>query len=53
MKTIKAMELTLHIVMWKEGKLYVATVLEAGVTSQGKTKKEAIKNVLEALHLSL
>ena len=42
---------TLHVVTWKEDKLFVAKFLELELASQGKTKQEAIKNLKEALEL--
>lgn len=39
--------------VWKEGGLYVAKSLDIEVTSQGKTKKEALMNLKEALELYL
>lgn len=44
---------TLHTIVWKEEKLFVAKFLELELASQGKTKKEAIKNLKEALDLYL
>lgn len=41
----------LHYVVWKEEKWFVAKSLEVEVASQGKTEKEAIKNLREALEL--
>lgn len=38
-------------VVWKEGKYFVAQCLNADVSSFGKTKKEALKNIQEALEL--
>jgi predicted RNase H-like HicB family nuclease len=40
-----------HAVLWQEGDLYVAKALEVEVTSQGKTEKEAVGNLQEALEL--
>jgi predicted RNase H-like HicB family nuclease len=40
-----------HSLVWREGKLYVAKCLEVEVASQGKTKKEALDNLKEALEL--
>ncbi len=37
----------------KEGKWYVARAIELGVVSQGKTLKEAQKNLTEAVELYL
>jgi predicted RNase H-like HicB family nuclease len=43
--------LKLSIAVWKEGKYYVAQCLNVEVSSFGKTKKEAVKNINEALSL--
>lgn len=40
-----------HSVVWKEDKWYVAKALEVEVASQGKTQKEALENLKEALEL--
>lgn len=40
-------------VIWQEGKFYVAQCLNVDVSSFGKTKKEALKNLQEALALYL
>ncbi len=45
------MKLTIKI--WKEGKWYIARVPELGVTTQGKTLKEAKENLREATELHL
>lgn len=37
--------------VWKEGKFYVAQCLNVDVSSFGKTKKEALDNLNEALEL--
>jgi predicted RNase H-like HicB family nuclease len=44
-------ELELTNIVWKEGKYYVAQCLNVEVSSFGKTKKEALKNLDEALEL--
>lgn len=41
----------LEIVVWQEGKYFVAQCLNVEVSSFGKTKKEALKNIKEALEL--
>lgn len=41
----------LHSVVWKEDKLYVAKALEVEIVSQGKSQKEALDNLKEALEL--
>ena len=38
-------------IVWKEGKYYVAQCLNVEVSSFGKTRKEAMKNLNEALEL--
>ncbi|MEX2007709.1 MAG: type II toxin-antitoxin system HicB family antitoxin [Candidatus Levyibacteriota bacterium] len=43
----------LHTIVWKENKIFVAKFLEIELASQGKTKKEAIVNLKEALELYL
>lgn len=40
-------------VVWKEGEWYVARTLSLELASQGKTVKEALKNLQEALDLLL
>ena len=50
--TIKNMKkVDLKIVVWKEGKHYVAQCLNVDVSSFGTTKKEAVLNIKEALAL--
>lgn len=44
---------TLHTIVWREEKLYVAKFLELELASQGKTKNKALKNLREALELYL
>jgi len=43
----------LQAVVWKEGVWFVAKALGLEVASQGKTRKEAIKNLQEAVDLLL
>lgn len=43
----------LHTVVWKEENIFVAKFLELELASQGKTQKEAIGNLKEALDLYL
>lgn len=43
----------LHAITWKEDSLFVAKFLELELASQGKTKKEALVNLKEALDLYL
>ncbi|MFZ5559300.1 MAG: type II toxin-antitoxin system HicB family antitoxin [Patescibacteria group bacterium] len=40
-------------VTWKEGKYYVAQCLNIDVSSFGKTRKQALKNLKEAVELYL
>jgi len=44
-------KLSLKNILWKEGKHYVAQCLNVDVSSFGKTKAEALKNIKEALDL--
>jgi predicted RNase H-like HicB family nuclease len=44
-------KLGLKSVVWKEGKYYVAQCLNVDVSSFGRTRKEAIANLNEALEL--
>ena len=37
--------------VWKEDKLFVAKALEVEIASQGKSEKEALGNLKEALEL--
>ena len=41
----------LSALVWKEDDLYVAKAVEVELASQGKTKKQAIENLEEALKL--
>ena len=43
--------INLKSVIWKEGKFYVAQSLGIDVSSFGKSKKEALANLQEALEL--
>ena len=38
-------------IVWKEGRHFVAQCLNVDISSFGKTKKEAMKNLEEALEL--
>lgn len=40
-----------HALAWREGKWYVARSLELEVASQGKSRKEALANLREAVDL--
>ncbi len=42
-----------HASVWREGKWYVAQCLEIEMASQGKSIKEALDNLKEALELKL
>lgn len=44
-------KIDLKNVVWKEGKYYVAPCLNVDVSSFGKTKKQALANLDEALEL--
>jgi len=44
-------KISLQNVVWKEGKYYLAQCLNVDVSSFGKTKKEALSNLEEALEL--
>lgn len=44
-------KINLKNVVWKEGKYYVAQCLNVDVSSFGRTKKEALANLDEALGL--
>jgi len=44
-------KLGLKYAIWKEGKHYVSQCLNVDVSSFGKTQKEALKNLEEALEL--
>lgn len=41
----------LQSVVWKEGRYYVSQCLNVDVSSFGKTKKEALSNLEEAMEL--
>ena len=43
----------LKAIVWKEGAWFVAKALGLEVASQGKTRKEAIENLQEAVDLLL
>ncbi len=42
---------SLQNIVWKEGKYHVAQCLNVDVSSFGKTKREALTNLVEALEL--
>jgi len=41
----------LETMVWKEGKYYIIKEMMTGVTTQGKTVDDAIKNIKEAVEL--
>jgi len=43
----------LHVLIEKEGRLYVGHCLELGIASQGRTRKECLAMVKEAVELWL
>lgn len=43
--------MNLKTLVWKEGKHYISRCLNVEVSSFGKTKKEALANLQEALEL--
>jgi predicted RNase H-like HicB family nuclease len=43
--------ITLQNIVWKEGKNFVAQCISPDISSFGKTKKEALRNLTEALEL--
>ena len=44
-------QINLKSVVWKEGDYYISQCLEVDVSSFGKTKKEALNNLQDALEL--
>ncbi len=44
-------KIDLKSVVWKEGNYYISQCLEVDVSSFGKTKKEALVNIQDALEL--
>ncbi len=44
-------KLDLKTIVWKEGKYYVSQCLNVDISSFGKTKKEELKNLNEAIDL--
>jgi len=53
MNDMKDTKLQFASIVWKEGKYFVAQCLNIDVSSFGKTKKEALKNLDEAVELYL
>ena len=45
------MTIRVQAVLWKEGNVYIIKDVYTGVTTQGKTPEEAMKNLQEALEL--
>ncbi len=45
------MPIKVQAVLWKEGNVYVIKDVYTGVTTQGKTPEEAMKNLKKALEL--
>lgn len=43
----------LQTILWKEEDMYVIKEAVTGVTTQGKTIEEAMKNIIEAVELYL
>ena len=43
----------LQTLVWREGKTYIIKEVVTGVTTQGKTIEEAMKNIKEAVSLYL
>ncbi|OGI60326.1 hypothetical protein A2641_01240 [Candidatus Nomurabacteria bacterium RIFCSPHIGHO2_01_FULL_37_25] len=41
----------LQNIVWKEGRYYISQCLNVDISSFGKTKKESLKNLSEALDL--
>ncbi len=46
-------KILLKNLVWKEGKYYVSQALNMEISSFGKTRKEAVKNLIEAIDLYL
>lgn len=44
-------QINLKNIVWKEGKYYVSQCLNVDISSFGKTRKEALANLNEALEL--
>jgi len=44
-------KIDLKSVVWKEGEYYISQCLEVDVSSFGKTKKQALENLQDALEL--
>lgn len=52
-RTLQDSNMTIRVqaVLWKEGNVYIIKDVYTGVTTQGKTPEEAMKNLQEALEL--
>ncbi len=50
---MKTNKLSLKSLVWKEGRYYVSQAINIDVSSFGKTRAEAMKNLIEALELYL
>ncbi len=46
-------KISLKSLVWKEGKYYVSRALSLDISSFGKTRREALKNLVEAIELYL
>ena len=44
-------KIDLQSVVWKEGEYYISQCLDVDVSSFGKTRKEALENLQDALRL--
>ena len=53
MAITKSLKSNLHALVWKEGAWFVAKCKEIEVASQGKTQKESLSNLHEAIELYL
>ena len=51
MKSKQILKSGLHALVWREEKLFISRCLEVKVASQGQNKKEALKNLEEAISL--
>lgn len=48
-----SVRITIPVIVWKEENLFVAKTVGLELASQGETKREALKNLQEALDLFL
>ena len=51
LKSISMKKINLKNIVWKEDKYYVSQCLNVDISSFGKTRKEALENLNEALEL--